>query len=241
MNCKHYENNIILLLYNELSKKDEKKLNDHLNKCENCRKFIAENKIMFSEISETDAGEFEPEWDEYWTKIDNEISNTGKEKFSLFPFNSKALSFAMSIVILVAGIFIGRSFIPSPQDEKLIMKRKNSNLLYVKDYFENVKPVMLDYANYTIPMNNGNGGPVDKKIIRSMLDEVRLIKRHISPDKDPYLATLLEELELILTEIKNVTPGEKDSMRSLQEMIREKDIPIKIDLFKNKVKRSQRI
>ncbi|MCK5005639.1 MAG: zf-HC2 domain-containing protein [Candidatus Aminicenantes bacterium] len=240
MKCKHFENSIILFLYNELSEKEEKILNNHLTACEHCREFLEENKKMFSDISDSVPDEFDPAWDKYWTEINSEISNTGKEKFSLFPFNSKALSFAMSIIILVAGILIGRFFMSSPKGETLI-KKKSSNLLYVKDYFEDVKPVMLDYANYTIPMNNGNGGPVDKKIIRTMLDETRLLKRHISPDKNPYLATLLEELELILTEIKNVTPGEKDSMRFLQGMIREKDIPLKIDLFKNKLKRSQRI
>jgi len=241
MRCKHFENKIIMFLYNELSEKEEKILNNHLTACEHCRKFLEENKKMFSDISDTVPEEFDPVWDKYWTKINSEVYNTRKEKPFLFPFNSKTLSFAMSIVILVAGILIGRLFFPTPQGESPIMKKKNSNLLYIKNYFEDVKPVILDYANYTIPMNNGNGDPVDKKIIRTMLDEARLLKRHISPDKDPYLATLLEELELILTEIKNVSPGEKDSMRSLQEMIRNKDIPLKIDLFKNKVKRSRRI
>lgn len=229
-----------MFLYNELSEKEEKILNNHLTTCDHCREFLEENKKMFSEISDSVPAEFDPAWDKYWTEINSEISNTRKEKFSLFPFNSKTLSFAMSIIILVAGILIGRFFMSSPQGATPIMK-KSRNLLYVKDYFEDVKPVILDYANYTIPMDNGNGGPVDKKVIRTMLDDTRLLKRHISPEKNPYLTTLLEELELILTEIKNATPGEKDSMRSLQELIREKDIPLKIDLFKNKVKRSRRI
>lgn len=241
MKCKQYEDNIILLLYNELSVKNEKILNDHLKKCENCRKFMAENRIIFSEISEADIDEFEPEWDEYWSSINRGIRQSARKSWSLFPLPSKALTFAMSILILIAGITIGKFFFPSGPGETPIMKKKNSNLLYIKNYFEDVKPIILDYANYTIPTNNGNGGPVDKKIIRTMLDDTRLLKRHISPDKHPYLATLFEELELILTEIKNVSPGEKDSIRSLQEMIREKDIPLKIDLFKKKVKRSQRI
>ncbi len=243
MKCKHYENNIILFLYNELSEKDEKILNNHLPSCEHCREFMEENKKMFSDISDSVPEEFDPAWDRYWTDINREVKRSKKEGWTLFPLPSKTLSFAMSLLILFAGIGIGTFFKGSPKDitGPLHQKKKNSNFLYVSNYFEDVKPVMLDYANYTIPASNGNGGPVDKEIIKGMLDKTRLLKRHVSTEKEPYLATLLEELELILTEIKNTAPGEKDSLRTLQGMIRQRNIPLKIDLFKNKVKRSQRI
>jgi len=115
---------------------------------------------------------------------------------------------------------------------------KENKVKYIKTAFILISLISI---TYTIPGSNGNGGPVDKEIIRNILEDTRLLKRHISPEKEPYLAALLEELELILTEIKNVTPGKRDSMESLQEMIREKNMPLKIDLFKNKVKRSERI
>jgi len=240
MKCKHYENNIILLLYNELPENDKKKLNEHLENCENCRAFLEENKEMFSTISEAVPDEFDPAWDEYWSDISRNVKRSEKKHWSFFPIPSGAAAFVMSILILVGGIFIGRFFMSSSITTSPPVK-KRSNLLYVNNYFEDVKPVMLDYANYTIQATNGNGGPVDKEIIRSMLEKTRLLKRHVSTEKAPYLATLLEELELILTEIKNTTPGEKDSMRTLQEMIKERNIPLKIDLFKNKSKRSHRI
>ena len=240
MKCKHYENNIILLLYNELPENNKKNLNEHLENCEHCRTFLEENKEMFSTISEAVPDEFDPAWDKYWTDISRNVKRTEKKQWSFFPLPSGAAAFAMSVLILVGGIFIGRFFMPSSDTTPSLMKKK-TNLLYVNNYFEDVKPVMLDYANYTIPEANGNGGPVDKDIIKGMLDKTRLLKRHVSTEKNPYLATLLEELELILTEIKNTTPGEKDSMISLQGMIKERNIPLKIDLFKNKAKRSQRI
>ncbi len=243
MKCKHYENNIILLLYNELAENDKKILNKHLGNCEHCRAFLDENTEMFSTISESVPDEFDPAWDEYWSDISRNVKRTEKKQWSFFPIPSGAAAFAISLIILVAGIGIGKYFSGSPQSitESLHQKKKNPNLMYVNNYFEDVKPVMLDYANYTIQTSNGNGGPVDKEIIRGMLQKTRLLKRHVSTEKDPYLATLLEELELILTEIKNTTPGEKDSMKSLQGMIKEMNIPLKIDLFKNKAKRSQRI
>jgi len=240
MKCKHYENNIILLLYNELPENDKNKLNNHMENCEHCRAFLEENKEMFSNISEAVPDEFDPAWDDYWSVISRNVKRSEKKQWSFFPIPSGAAVFAMSVLILVGGIFIGRFFMPSSVTTSPQMKNK-SNLLYVNNYFEDVKPVMLDYANYTIPESNGNGGPVEKEIIKGMLNKTRLLKRHISSEKDPYLATLLEELELILTEIKNTRPGEKDSMKTLQGMIKERNIPLKIDLFKNKVKRSQRI
>ncbi|MCK5005643.1 MAG: zf-HC2 domain-containing protein, partial [Candidatus Aminicenantes bacterium] len=85
MRCKHFENKIIMFLYNELSEIEEKILNNHLTTCDHCREFLEENKKMFSEISDSVPDEFDPAWDKYWTEINSEINNTRKEKFSLFP------------------------------------------------------------------------------------------------------------------------------------------------------------
>ncbi|MEN8223088.1 MAG: zf-HC2 domain-containing protein [Acidobacteriota bacterium] len=240
MKCRHYEDNIILLLYNELPEKDKKKLTIHLEGCAHCRSFLEENKKMFSDISEAVPDEFDPAWDEYWSDISRNVKRSEKKQWSFIPFPAGAAAFALSVLILVGGIFIGR-FFNSSSDNISPLKKRNTNLLYVNNYFEDVKPVMLDYANYTIPASNGNGGPVDKDIIKGMLDKTRLLKRHVSTENEPYLATLLEELELILIEIKNTIPGEKGSLETLQGMIKERNIPLKIDLFKNKVKRSERI
>ncbi len=240
MKCKHYENNIILLLYNELGETERDKLKVHLENCDSCRTFLEENKKMFSELSESVPDEFDPAWDQYWTDISRNIKRSEKKQWFPFPIPSGAAAYALSVLILVGGIFIGRFFMPSSDTSSPNIKNR-TNLLYVNNYFEDVKPVMLDYANYTIHAANGNGGPVDMEIIKKMLGKTRLLKRHVSAEKNPYLATLLEELELILTEIKNTTSDEKDSMQTLQEMIKERNIPLKIDLFKNKANRSERI
>jgi len=240
MKCNDFENNIILFLYDELSESESLRLSEHLDSCTSCREFLAEHKKMFSDITESSAETFTPDWDEYWSNIKRSVKRTEKKRWSFFPFPSGAAAFAMSLLILAGGIFIGRFFISSPDTDSPVFK-KTSNHLYVQYYFEDIKPVMLDYANYSIPAAGGNGGPVDKEIVTDMLNRTRLLKRHVSTQNEPYLASLLEELELILTEIKNTAPGEKESIRSLQGMIRENDIHLKIDLLKNKAKRSQRI
>jgi len=240
MKCRHYEDHIILMLYNELPEKDINKVREHLKSCAGCREFLEENKAMFSDISDAIPDEFDPAWNEYWSDIIRNIRRKEKRSWPFFPVPSKAMAFAMSALILIGGIFIGRFFAP-PDNHMESPLKKGVKLLYVNHYFEDVKPVMLDLANYTIPAANGNGGPVDREIISGMLYKTRLLKRHVSAERNPYLSTLLEELELILTEISNTTPGEKDTLRTLQGMIREKNIPLKIDLYKNKTKRFDRI
>jgi len=47
MKCRQYEDNIILMLYNELPEKDIKKVQQHLAGCDKCRAFMEENKKMF--------------------------------------------------------------------------------------------------------------------------------------------------------------------------------------------------
>jgi hypothetical protein len=243
MTCRHFEDRIILSIFNELSDTEEIQLNNHLSTCETCRQFLNENKLMLSDISRDSEPQQDWDWEGYWSGIKNVIRKPERKIRFFFPLPAKALSFAMSAAILIAGIFIGKVFMSSPAIplNGHSFDSRNGNMILVGNYFEDVKPVMMDYANYTFNAMNGNGGPVDKGIIRKMLDNTRMLRKHISGTQDPYLSALLEDLEMILTEIKNASPGENESMTSLQGMIREKNIPLKIDLFKNKVKRFEKI
>jgi hypothetical protein len=49
------------------------------------------------------------------------------------------------------------------------------------------------------------------------------------------------DIELILMEVDNTVPGDRVMMKSVQEMIHNKDIPIKIDLFQQKVRKIGKI
>jgi hypothetical protein len=74
-----------------------------------------------------------------------------------------------------------------------------------------------------------------------MLAQTRLLRSRLSNQNDPYLNSLLVDIELILMEVDNTVPGDRVMMKSVQEMIHNKDIPIKIDLFQQKVRKIGKI
>ncbi len=242
MKCKYYREQIILYLYSELNKTEEEHFLGHIETCSECKKELESNKKLFNIIDETEEDEYIPDWDKQWEKIEKGMEVKKPKILYMNPKWRWATAAAASFLLLFLGFLAGR-FIFTPQQNDIYirdMNRGKTKLLYVKNYFEDIKPVLLDYANYSYPTES-NGGPVDKEIIESMLLETRLIKRHISNRNRPYLFSLIEDLEMILIEIRNISPGDKTSVRLLQDMIKAKSLPLKIDLFKNKTKQFERI
>ena len=104
----------------------------------------------------------------------------------------------------------------------------------VNKYLEDLKPLLVDLDNYTAPASGKIGGPIEKEIINNMLMQTRLLKRYFGNQTDPNINMLLEEMEMILTDLNNIKSGDKGSIQSLQGVIRERGIPLKIKMLQQK-------
>jgi len=69
---------------------------------------------------------------------------------------------------------------------------------------------------------------LEQRIVSDLLDRTRLFKSLIPQDASPALRELLQDLELILTAIDNLEPGDRDTARHLVGLIREKDVSLRL-------------
>jgi len=235
MRCSDIKDKIILFMYDELEESEKTEIQDHLESCPVCQGNYKENLSLFNTLENEGKKEISPRWGYYWGNILNRVK---PKKRVAWPTLKWGITFAGFVLCLILGFFIGRIFLESPQMKESNGAKydENSYQMVLYNYLEDMKPVMVDLANTNLSEKQTNGGPVEKEMIKSMLIQTRLLRRRLSERDDPYLKTLLMDMELILMEIDNTLPGDRSSIKLVQDLIKNKGIPIKIELLKHKTK-----
>jgi hypothetical protein len=226
-------------MYDELEKSEKSKFKNHLESCPVCQAEYKENLSLFQTLEGEEKREISPRWGYYWGNILNQVKPEKFKKRLAWPSLKWGVTFAGFVFCLVLGFFIGRIFLESPQIKRAkgATYRENNSKIALGYYLEDMKPLMVDLANTNFSEKQKNGGPVEKELIKSMLIQTRLLRRRFSERDDPYVKSLLMDMELILMEIDNIVPGDKSSIKSIQELIKNKGIPIQIELIKLKTKK----
>lgn len=188
---------------------------------------------------------------------DNIISlHPGKRvwRWALYPV-------AATILVLI-GIAIGRylylpTAVPPGTGEKLLSSAGTPGREIspaVREHFDNLRPMLIDYANYSTGDGN-NGGDnfvmVDKNILQKLALQNYLLKKIAARENNNALKQVLEELELILLEISNTDltenrkPGSrKETIQRVQDILSENDLLFKMEIYdknRNTRKTSTRI
>jgi len=87
------------------------------------------------------------------------------------------------------------------------------------EYIEDIKPVIIEYANTTTDLRQNDLIALDKEIAKKLLLRNHLLQSQLTVNcpKDLYL--LLEDLEMILTEISNQGRDDPDQIGMLKKFI----------------------
>jgi hypothetical protein len=117
----------------------------------------------------------------------------------------------------------------------------------VAQHFDNLKPMLIDYANYT-PEDEEEADVepvetvvVDKTTVQKLLLENRLLKRVLAKSDDVSTKLLMDELEIILVEISNSNGDKEDTLRAVRQLIKDNDILFKMKVLKKKDKKASTI
>jgi hypothetical protein len=238
MRCKNYRENIVLYLYGELSDPESRQLEKHVETCPECAQDLAYTRDVFHHIDEADPG-IQPQanWEKCWGTIRTEIRETPAKTNSTALFPRWLPAAAAVILVFALGIYLGR-FWPSSQpevaahSEAMTAEQGASGLAQASlvQHFENLKPLLIDYANYADPENGSNQITVDRSIVRNLLVQNYLLLRMVAQD-NPEAADLLEDIDLVLREIKNLENGDPNASRMIRELIQHRKILFKIDVL----------
>lgn len=268
INCKNFKGIVVDALYNydELSEKDKRLFHEHLTTCPGCAVEYEEMAAVLGVMDQRRLPEMGEEfWDSYMFRLQEKLKEAEeKEKKKIwswpkkwwenFSFDIQRLRWVpypvAAMLLVVLGIAIGRYlYLPSVPEKgdriissALPMERKIS--WAVADHFENLRPMLIDYANYTAEENEANDEElvtVDKKTMKKLVLQNYLLKKIAVRENDLSLKQLLVDLEMILLEISNIEPNSerKETIRRVRDILDESDVLFKMKVY-NKHKNNRK-
>ena len=282
-NCRQFKRLMVDVLYDyeELSEQDKNAFHAHLSSCPGCALEYEEMTSALNVMDQRRAPEMGDDyWDSYMVNLQEKISVAAEEEkprhsepanqvhYNIIPLHPGkrvwrwALYPVAATILVLIGIAIGRYlYLPTPvppvTGEQLLSSAGTPGREIspaVREHFDNLRPMLIDYANYS-PGENGKGSEgfvmVDKNILQKMALQNYLLKKIAARENNAALKQVLEELELILLEISNTDPAEnripgsrKETIQRVQDILSENDLLFKMEIYdknRNTPKTSTRI
>ena len=233
MSCKKYKQNILLFLYGELNEQDKKSLEDHIKQCAECARDMEYTREVFNLIDETKKQETEPQpnWEHSWQKIESNTLRKESKKPILRLIPNWAYAAAAVLAVFILGVFAGREWFAS-RDTVLASAQPSAEFIEytLKQHLDDLKPMLLEYANYTAADENGSTMLIDQKTAQELLIQNILLKEIVA-QKYPSAGELLEDLDLVLIEITNQEGKDNETPLMIKNLIKEREVMFKMEIL----------
>lgn len=235
--CKKIDQLLGLYIYDEINDNDKTIVETHLASCAACSMKVANFKkatsFLFKENQEPQPL---PDWDRSWQVIRNRMESQTPPK-QVVPRWGWAGALAAAAVIFVIGFFTGnhlqdRSFLSEQGETEMARAEKDQREYFVhelQEHIEDLKPVILEYANYWNASGGQDSMAVEKEMVVNLLIRNQLLLCRLPSDNNRYMQQLLTELKTILTKIAALTLDDRESLTSIKKMIRKKGLLFKME------------
>jgi hypothetical protein len=234
MKCKTCRRLIVLDLYGELGPADRRRLERHLDECAECARDLEYTRGVFDMIDRSDSGSLpEADWDGCWFRITDGIRGPGRARVHRPKIPRWVTAAAAAGLVFAVGIFLGRFWRPSAPQAAPTSAGSAAGFdpIDLQGYFESLKPILVEYVNLPSDAPADERVPVDRRLIHSLLVQNFMLMRAVA-ENDPAAAELLEDIDLVLREIKNLGSGDPDAPAMIRSLIRQRNILFKIDIMK---------
>lgn len=255
---KHYKEQLILFFFGELSAEKAGEIKAHLSVCSECREEL--NKFeKICQLMDKKSYVKPPSiyWNYYWKKLRPKLKEKKLSRWQNFilllrqhRYPRWSMIVAASALLFIIGISLYWFYAVhrTPQSietaSPLISRQRGSPIpvTYVNraanEYLDEVKPLLLEVANRQPAtfLERGVDFSLEKELSQQLLLQNRLLRREVGSSFDPQFQSLLEDIELVLTDISNLQEkNDEPSINFIKDNIG--DLPIKIDLFAAKLKK----
>ena len=134
-------------------------------------------------------------------------------------------------MVFILGIIAGREWFTSKEQVLISAQPSTEFIEYtLKQHLDELKPMLLEYANYTASDENGSTMFIDQKIAQELLVQNILLKEIIT-QKYPSARELLEDLDLVLKEIANQEDKENETPLMIKNLIKEREVMFKMEIL----------
>lgn len=215
-------------VFGELAPEEKALLESHLRDCPSCARLFKGSQASRAMFEVPDRYP-RPDWDRSWEIIAARAFGRTKT-WRLFGLPGRwAVAAASLLVVFALGYVVGRRIqkppIGGPTAFALAPAAEPSPL---SRFAETLEPVLIDFLNRGKTERPREIADLERKIVRSMLTDTRLLQALAASSGDPELAAFLEETETILLSLANLKPGDRESADSLGREIRERRIRAKL-------------
>jgi len=245
MNCKNARQAIVLEHYNELPDTERKRLEEHIRTCVDCTADREETRRVLTLVTARRAEsipEFDPE--PSWRKIRAGIQSPRRTRRSFLAAIPRwSWAGAGLALVLVMGILIGRFGFKSAPDP---MATRDGEMIFIAasaatpapsirpalaSHLEDLRPVLLDFANSVRAKTPGPEIVIDQRLLRGLLLQNILLRRALNGN-DPAAAELLDDLDLVLKEILNGKGPGGASPAQVRDLILDRSILFRMQILK---------
>lgn len=231
MKCKRYKERIILHLYGELSERESEDLQAHLSICPDCAREFEYTKEVFAVLDDI-RPQTVPEIDGAgnWAAVRRGIEAPPPRRRQ--PMTPRwALAGAALMLVFVLGIFLGRQWLVH---DIQTASRKNPGERYLqhqlRQHLEDLKPIVVGYSNIDPDEPGTQTVTLDREAARALLTQ-NLLLRRLLIQSDPSTAQLLDDVDLVLMEIANLSGGDTETQASIKRLIQEREILFKMEIL----------
>ncbi len=248
MICKDVQKKLSEYLEKRLPGPRQTKFEKHLKECANCS---AELEALKRIVSEASSFERVTAPDSLWTRIEseldvtdepfpqrisNKITELSERVAGLVRFPVPLIQAAGVFAILLIGIFLGRNFFPTSENENLRptdVEQAELKLVSqrTEHYLDKSAMLFLGIVNAESPQEGNSNWDTEKRVARNLIKEAAFLKGGLSRAKNERVKQLVEELELILLEIANLEEKQDvENIELIKSGIDRKGLLLKIHL-----------
>lgn len=227
MNCDEAKDMMTVGVFGTLAPDEKTLLDEHLQECPSCARLFEKSKVSWASL-EVPGNYPHPDWEKSWDVIAARTLDQPKT-WRLFSVPGRwAVAAASLLVIFALGYVAGRRLLKpltGPAGSAMTSAAEPSPLLH---YAESLEPVLIDFLNRGETERPQEFADLERKIVRSMLAETRLLQALAASSRNSELSAFLEEMESILLSLANLKPGDRDSADELGRAIRKLRIRSKL-------------
>lgn len=228
MNCEAARNLITIEVFGNPDPAERAALEEHLRRCPDCAKAFERLPVGRHPFDVPDDIP-SPDWEKSWEAISSQALGRPRG-FRLLPGPGRwAFAAASLLAVFILGFVLGRRFLQQPYDRPFLAEAGRSGpVLPFKVYAESLEPVLTDFLNRGETERPREIVELERKVIRSMLAETRLLQGLAERSQDVSFRGFLEEMEFLLVSMDNLKPGDRDSADLLSRTIRDRQIRLKL-------------
>jgi hypothetical protein len=221
MTCKETQIMLIENMFGRLDDPDKARLEEHLRTCPACRKLAERTPDLASHVRPAEDVPL-PDREAVWRAIVKRTALKPRPKVSMFWKWASAGAGAAAVLLL--AVTVGRNLFlgPGRNVPETLSATSDSSL---PRYAEGVEMVLLSALNRA---GEEDLSRAESRLLEDLLFQTKVLKQVVGRRRDAEALRLIDDIEMILTDLAHLKPGDKESRDFLVRAIKEKDLKFRV-------------